>query len=73
MKIGVIGTGNIGGTLARKLSAAGHDVQPSRFESLGQRFCICNDISGVELECGTQRLAEGNRLGGDHMHQRSAL
>jgi 8-hydroxy-5-deazaflavin:NADPH oxidoreductase len=27
MKIGVIGTGNIGGTLARKLSAAGHDVR----------------------------------------------
>ena len=24
MRIGVIGTGNIGGTLARKLSAAGH-------------------------------------------------
>ncbi|KQP42034.1 MULTISPECIES: NADPH-dependent F420 reductase [unclassified Methylobacterium] len=27
MKIGVIGTGNIGGTLARKLSAAGHEVR----------------------------------------------
>ena len=27
MKIGIIGTGNIGGTLARKLSAAGHDVR----------------------------------------------
>ncbi|WP_281406074.1 MULTISPECIES: NADPH-dependent F420 reductase [Methylobacterium] len=27
MKIGVIGTGNIGGTLARKLSAAGHQVR----------------------------------------------
>ena len=27
MKIGVIGIGNIGGTLARKLSAAGHDVR----------------------------------------------
>ncbi|MDO5622354.1 MAG: NAD(P)-binding domain-containing protein [Paracoccus sp. (in: a-proteobacteria)] len=27
MKIGVIGTGNIGGTLARKLAAAGHDVR----------------------------------------------
>jgi ketopantoate reductase len=26
MKLGVIGTGNIGGTLARKLNAAGHDV-----------------------------------------------
>jgi hypothetical protein len=27
MKIGVIGTGNIGGTLARKLSEAGHEVK----------------------------------------------
>lgn len=27
MKIGIIGTGNIGGTLARKLVAAGHDVK----------------------------------------------
>ena len=26
MKIGVIGTGNIGGTLARKLTEAGHDI-----------------------------------------------
>jgi len=26
MKIGIIGTGNIGGTLARKLRASGHDV-----------------------------------------------
>lgn len=27
MKIGIIGIGNIGGTLARKLSAAGHEVR----------------------------------------------
>jgi predicted dinucleotide-binding enzyme len=27
MKIGIIGAGNIGGTLARKLSAAGHEVR----------------------------------------------
>ncbi|XAH24375.1 NAD(P)-binding domain-containing protein [Xylophilus sp. GW821-FHT01B05] len=27
MKIGIIGTGNIGGTIARKLSAAGHEVR----------------------------------------------
>lgn len=27
MRIGIIGTGNIGGTIARKLSAAGHDVR----------------------------------------------
>ena len=27
MKVGIIGTGNIGGTIARKLKAAGHDVR----------------------------------------------
>lgn len=27
MKIGIIGTGNIGGTIARKLRAAGHDIR----------------------------------------------
>src|SRR5205085_1019767 len=32
-----------------------------------------DDILGVELERGLQRLAEGHRLGGDHMHQRTAL
>jgi predicted dinucleotide-binding enzyme len=34
MKIGVIGTGNIGGTLARKLSAAGHDVRVANSRGL---------------------------------------
>jgi len=27
LKIGIIGTGNIGGTLARKLSVTGHEVR----------------------------------------------
>lgn len=27
MKIGIIGTGNIGATLARKLKAAGHEIR----------------------------------------------
>ena len=34
MKIGVVGTGNIGGTLARKLSAAGHDVRVANSRGL---------------------------------------
>jgi 8-hydroxy-5-deazaflavin:NADPH oxidoreductase len=34
MKIGVIGTGNIGGTLARELSAAGHDVRVANSRGL---------------------------------------
>jgi 8-hydroxy-5-deazaflavin:NADPH oxidoreductase len=40
MKIGVIGTRNIGGTVARKLSAAGHDVRVANSRDLdgGQGF-----------------------------------
>ena len=34
MKIGIIGTGNIGATLARKLSAAGHDVRVANTRGL---------------------------------------
>ena len=34
MKIGIIGTGNIGGTLARKLSAAGHNVRVANVVAL---------------------------------------
>lgn len=32
MKIGIIGIGNIGGTLARRLSAAGHRVTIADFK-----------------------------------------
>ena len=35
MNIGILGTGHIGKTLARKLSAAGHDVKVAN--SRGQR------------------------------------
>lgn len=27
MKVGIVGTGNIGGTLARKLKFAGHEIR----------------------------------------------
>lgn len=46
MKIGVIGTGNIGGTIAKKLRAAGHEVR------------VAND-GGVE---GVRQFAESNGL-----------
>ena len=36
-------------------------------------LAFCDDVLGVELERRAQRLAEGNGLGGDHMHQRAAL
>lgn len=40
MKIGIIGTGNIGGTLARKLKATGHEIRVanSRGSEGAQRF-----------------------------------
>lgn len=34
MKIGIIGTGNIGGTFARKLNAAGHDIRVANTRGL---------------------------------------
>jgi hypothetical protein len=40
---------------------------------VGQRLGIGHDLRGVVAELGTQRLAEGHGLGGDHMHQRPAL
>ena len=49
MKIGVVGTGNIGGTLARKLSAAGHDV----------RVANSRGLEGVRAFADGSRAPEG--------------
>ena len=40
MKVGIIGTGNIGGTLARKLKTAGHEIRVanSRGQEGAQKF-----------------------------------
>ena len=47
--------------------------KPARFQRLGQRLGVLDDVFGVDLERRPQRLAERDRLGGDHMHQRAAL
>ena len=47
--------------------------RPCGLQRLGQRLGILHHILGIDLEVGLQRLAEGHRLGGDHMHQRAAL
>lgn len=54
MKIGIIGTGNIGGTIARKLKAAGHEIRVANSRGLEgvQRFANeigakAVDVSGV--------------------------
>lgn len=38
MKIGIIGTGNIGKTLVRKLTKAGHTVQMANSRRIGKRI-----------------------------------
>src|SRR5580693_9679065 len=42
-------------------------------ERRGERLGVVGDLPRVKLEFGPERLAEGNRLGRDHMHQRAAL
>ena len=50
MKIGVIGTGNIGGTLARKLSAAGHDVRVANSRGLEGVRAFADEISATAVD-----------------------
>ena len=50
MKIGVIGTGNIGGTVARKLSAAGHDVRVANSKGLEGVRGFANEISATAVD-----------------------
>ena len=57
MKIGVIGTGNIGGTLARKLSAAGHDVRVANSRGLEGVRAIADQIGATAAD--TRGAVEG--------------
>ena len=56
-----------------RIGAAGDDVEASRLERFRQRLGVGDDVAGIKLKGRAQRFAECNRLGGDHMHQRSAL
>ncbi|MCR8934699.1 MULTISPECIES: NADPH-dependent F420 reductase [unclassified Pseudomonas] len=47
MKIGIIGTGNIGGVLARKLKAAGHEVRVANSRGIDGVRAFAEEI-GVE-------------------------
>src|SRR3954469_5521112 len=47
MKIGIIGTGNIGGVLARKLKAAGHEVRVANSRGVDGVRAFAEEI-GVE-------------------------
>jgi predicted dinucleotide-binding enzyme len=56
MKIGIIGTGNIGGTLARKLSAAGHDVRVANSRGLEGVRAFANEIGATALDCPSRKF-----------------
>jgi len=50
MKIGIIGTGNIGGTLARKLSAAGNDVRVANSRGPEGVRAFANEIGATAVD-----------------------
>jgi len=50
MKIGIIGTGNIGGTLARKLRAAGHDVRVANSRGVRGVTAFANEIGATPVD-----------------------
>ena len=57
MKIGVIGTGNIGGTLARKLSAAGHNVRVANSRGVEGVKAFADEIGAAAAD--TRGAVEG--------------
>ncbi|MGO7546858.1 NADPH-dependent F420 reductase [Rhizobium leguminosarum] len=50
MKIGIFGTGNIGGTLARKLAAAGHDVRITNSKPSEKLNAFAADIGATPVD-----------------------
>src|SRR5580704_2903735 len=55
------------------VGAARDDFQAAFAERRGQRARIVDDVLSIDLEVGPERLAEGDGLGGDDVHQRPAL
>src|SRR5947209_10060165 len=60
MKIGVIGTGNIGGTLARKLTAAGHNVRVANSRGVAGVQAFADEIGATAAD--TRGAVEGAGL-----------
>jgi 8-hydroxy-5-deazaflavin:NADPH oxidoreductase len=50
MKIGIIGTGNIGGTLARKLVAAGHEVRVANSKGADGVRAFADEIGALAAD-----------------------
>lgn len=57
MKIGIIGTGNIGSTLARKLRAAGHDVRVANSRGIEGVRAFAEEIGATPVD--TRGAVEG--------------
>ena len=55
------------------VGTAGHEAVPSGGDRLPERLGVGHHILRVSPEGGPQRLAESDRLGGDDVHQRTAL
>src|SRR4051812_37239403 len=60
MKIGVIGTGNIGATLARKLSAAGHRVRVANSRGVEGVKAFADEIGATAAD--SRGVVEGADL-----------
>src|SRR5579883_2218337 len=56
-----------------RIGAAGDNVATALLEGFRQRLGVFDNMAGVFPKRRAQRLAEGDRLGGNHMHQRAAL
>jgi predicted dinucleotide-binding enzyme len=50
MKIGIIGIGNIGGTIARKLKAAGHEIRIAN--SRGRESIVLRSVATSSRNSG---------------------
>lgn len=49
MKVGIIGTGNIGGTIARKLRAAGHEIRVANSRGLAGVQSFADEIGAMAV------------------------
>ena len=55
------------------VGSAGDDAEARVLQALCEDLGVGDDLRGVGAELGTQRLSEGDGLGGDDMHERAAL
>ena len=59
--------------IQRQMETQGDEVRTALLQAVGERLGIGDHRLGVGLELRLQRFAEGDRLGGDHVHERPSL